>query len=279
MIVVTGATGNVGRPLVQALTSAGETVTAVSRRPSDAQAQAGVRHRQADLTEPESLKPSLDGADALFLLVAGGGEGVSASGILDVAGAAGVRRVVLLSSQGARTRPLSPSHAPLRAFEDDLRHSGLQWTVLRPSGFASNAFLWAESIRARRTLAAPFPGVGLPVIDPADIGEVAAAVLRDAGHAGHTYELTGPSPVSPREQAEAIGQALGTRVRFVEQSRDEARAQLLRFMPEPVVDGTLAILGEPLAAEQRVSPAVEQILGRPARTFARWAQRNVAAFR
>ncbi|WP_328666510.1 NAD(P)H-binding protein [Streptomyces sp. NBC_00322] len=279
MIVVTGATGNVGRPLVQALASAGETVTAVSRRPSDTEPQTGVRHRQADLTEPESLKPALDGADALFLLVAGGGEGVSASGILDVAGAAGVRRVVLLSSQGAGTRPQSPSHAPLRAFEDDLRQSGLQWTVLRPSGFASNAFLWAASVRERRTVAAPFPGVGLPVIDPADIGEVAAAVLREAGHGGHTYELTGPSPLSPREQAEAIGQALGTPVRFVEQSRDEARAQLLRFMPEPVVDGTLAILGEPFAAEQRVSPAVEQILGRPARTFAHWAQRNIAAFR
>ncbi|TQK50558.1 uncharacterized protein YbjT (DUF2867 family) [Streptomyces sp. SLBN-118] len=279
MIVITGATGNVGRPLVQALAAAGEKVTAVSRRPFGEEAQPGVVHRQADLAEPESLRPSLDGADALFLLVAGGGEGVSASGILAVAGAAGVRRVVLLSSQGAGTRPQSPSHAPLRAFEDDVRNSGLEWTVLRPGGFASNAFLWAESVRARRTVAAPFPGVGLPVIDPADIGEVAAAVLREAGHAGHTYELTGPSPVSPREQAEAIGHALGAPVRFIEQSRDEARAQLVRFMPGPVADGTLAILGEPFAAEQRVSPAVEQILGRPARTFAQWVQRNIAAFR
>ncbi|MET7617694.1 NAD(P)H-binding protein [Streptomyces sp. NPDC005408] len=279
MIVVTGATGNVGRPLVQALAAAGEQVTAVSRRLHDAEAPAGVQHRQADLAEPESLKPVLDGADALFLLVAGGGEDVSASGILDAARAGGVGRVVLLSSQGAGTRPESPSHGHLRAFEEEVRHSDLAWTVLRPGGFASNAFLWAESVRSRRTVAAPFAGVGLPVIDPSDIGEVAAAALRDARHAGHTYELTGPSPLTPRERAEAIGDALGTPVRFVEQSRDEARAQLLHFMPEHVVDGTLAILGEPSAAEQRVSPAVEQILGRPARTFAQWALRNTAAFR
>jgi hypothetical protein len=87
-------------------------------------------------------------------------------------------------------------------------------------------------------------------------------VLRDESHAGRTYELTGPAPISPREQAQAIGDALGTTVHFIEQSRDEARAQLLQRMPGPVADSTLAVLSAPLAAEQRVSPAVEQILGR-----------------
>jgi hypothetical protein len=84
--------------------------------------------------------------------------------------------------------------------------------------------------------------------------------------------------ITPREQAAAIAEALGEPVRFVEQTRDEARAQMLRFMPEPVVEGTLAILGAPTPAEQKVSPAVERILGRPPRTFADWAGRNVAAF-
>ncbi|WP_440070976.1 NAD(P)H-binding protein [Streptosporangium sp. OZ121] len=277
MIVVTGSTGNVGRVLVRALAEAGERVTAVSRRPSDM--PEGVTHHRADLADPQSLRPALDGADALFLLVAGAGEHLNPRGILDVARAAGVRRVVLQSSQAAGTRPESGSHAPLRALEDAVRRSGLEWTVLRPGGFDSNAFAWAETIRSRRTAAAPFGDVGLPVVDPADIAEVAAVVLRKGEHAGHTYELTGPAPITPRLRARAIGDALGTPVRFVEQSREEAREQMLRFMPEPVVDGTLAILGEPSAAERRVSPDVERILGRAPRAFAEWARRNVGAFR
>ncbi|WP_326558779.1 NAD(P)H-binding protein [Micromonospora sp. NBC_01796] len=279
MIVVAGATGNVGRPLVAALSAAGEQVTAVSRGTADPATPPGVRHRAADLAEPETLRPVLDGADALYLLVSGAGAHLDPYKILDVAKAGGVRRVVLQSSQAAGTRPASVSHAPLLRIEDALRQSGLDWTILRPGGFDSNAFAWADGIRDRRTVAAPFGDVGLPTIDPVDIAEVAAVVLRDRGHTGRTYELTGPAPVSSRERARAIGDALGTPVRFVEQSRDEARAQMLRFMPEPVVDGTLAILGEPTPAEQQVSPAVEQVLARKPRTFADWAARNIDAFR
>jgi uncharacterized protein YbjT (DUF2867 family) len=155
----------------------------------------------------------------------------------------------------------------------------MDWTILRPGGFNSNTFAWAPMIRAQRTVAAPFGDVRLPSIDPADIADVAAGALRGGSHVGRTYELTGPAPTSPRERARAIGDALGQPVRFIEQSREEARAQMLHFMPEPVVDGTLAILGEPSAAEQRVSPDVELVLGRPPRSFADWAARNVAAFR
>lgn len=173
MIVVTGATGNVGRPLVQALATAGEQVTAIARRPSGVDAPAGVRHRQADLANPERLKPILDGADALFLLAAGD----NPRGVLEVAKAGGVRRVVLLSSQGARTRPQRYRHP--RAFEDAVGQSGLDWAILRPGGFASNALLWAQLVRSQRTVAAPFPDIGLPTIDPADIAEVAAVALRD----------------------------------------------------------------------------------------------------
>ncbi|WP_351229847.1 hypothetical protein [Streptomyces sp. NPDC002133] len=83
----------------------------------------------------------------------------------------------------------------------------------------------------------------------------------------------------PREQAHAIGDVLGTPLRFTELARAEARSAMLRFMPEPVVDGTLSILGEPTAAERRGSPDAERVLGRPTRTFAEWAVRNAAAFR
>ena len=274
MIVVTGATGNVGRPLVQALAAAGEKVTAVSRRPGS-DAPDGVVHLQADLLRPKSLEVALDGADALFLLTSA--EWHVADGdltaVLDVVWATGVRRVVLLSSQGVGTGR-HPSD-----LEDAVTGSGFAWTLLRPGGFASNDLWWAEPVRARRTVFTPFPDVPLPIIDPADIADVAAAVLLGDGHVGRTYELTGPAPISPRERVAAIGAALGEEVRLVEQSRAEARSQMLAFMPERGADATLDILGNATPDEQRVSPDVERVLGRPPRAYAEWVGRNVAAFR
>ncbi|KUO19682.1 NAD(P)H-binding protein [Streptomyces dysideae] len=276
MIVVTGATGNVGRPLVRSLVAAGERVTAVSRRISAGDVPPGTaRHHQADLTEPERLKPALDGAEALFLLTSG--DYVAAGGdlteALDVVRASGVRRVVLLSSQGVGTGD-HPSQ-----LEDTVRESGLDWTMLRPGGFHSNTLHWADLIRTRREAAAPFGDVALPTIDPADIAEVASVALREPGHTGEVYELTGPAPVSPRQQVAASQAALGEPVRFVEQTRATARAQMLHFMPEPVVESTLDMLGTPSAALRRVSPDVERLLGRPPHTFADWAARNFEAFK
>jgi len=282
MIVVTGATGNVGRPLVQALAAAGERVTAVSRGVSDEKtAPDGVRYRQADLTDPESLRHLLDGADALFLHDGGASaHRLSPPDILDIAKAGGVGRVVLLSSIAVATRPQSASHGGMmRAIEDAARQSGLSWTILRPGFFNSNAYAWVETVRDQRTVAAPFGDVGLPTIDPADIAEVAAAALRQDGHAGQTYALTGPARTTPRQRAEAVADALGEPVRFIEQTREEARAQMLRFMPEPVVETTLDAIGEPTPAELRISADVERVLGRAPGTFAGWVERNIAAFR
>lgn len=287
MIVVTGATGNVGRPLVRALAAAGERVTAVSRSvtaadiPEAVQGIQNVRPVQADLADPGSLGPAFEGADALFFHDTGAGAHLlDPQAVLGAAKAAGVRRVVLLSSIGVASRAESESHGGTGlALDRAVRESGMEWTALRAGGFASNAYAWAESVRTRRTVAAPFAGIGLPVIDPADIAEVAAVALREDGHAGQVHELTGPALTTPRHQAEALGEALGEPVRFVELSREEARGHMLAFMPEPVVETTLAILGVPNAAELRISPAVEQLLGRPPRTFQDWAVRNVAAFR
>ncbi|MFF1920345.1 NAD(P)H-binding protein [Streptomyces sp. NPDC058221] len=273
MIVVTGATGNVGRVLVRTLIDAQVPVTAVARHITDADVPPGARAVAADLAEPAGLKGAFDGADALFLLVAG----ENPDGILETARAAGIRRVVLLSSQGVETRPDAYRHPGL--FEAAVRESGLDWTVLRSGGMATNAFAWAESIRTGREAAAPFGDVALPFVDPCDVAEVAATVLRGTAHLGATYTLTGPVPTTPRERAAAIGAALGEPVRFTEQTREEAHALMARFMPLPVVEGTLAILGEPTGAEQRVSPDVERVLGRAPGTFGVWAERNAAAFR
>ncbi|ARF53471.1 NAD(P)H-binding protein [Streptomyces gilvosporeus] len=275
MIVVTGATGNVGRPLMAALVAAGEQVTAVSRRIPTTQLPTGVRHHQADLTEPKNLKPVLDGAKTLFLLTSGDfmAAGGNLSDVIDVIRAGGVQRIVLLSSQGVSTGEHSSE------LEDAVTQSGLEWTILRSGGFHSNTLQWADAIREHRTVTAPFGDVALPTIDPADIAQVAAAVLRDASHAGNVYELTGPVAISPREQTAAIADALGEPVRFVEQTRSEAKAAMMQFMPEPLVESTLDVLGAPSAGLRRVSPDVEMLLGRPPLTFAQWATRNIPAFR
>ena len=279
MIVVTGATGNVGRTLVRLLSEADEKVTAVARRITDADVPEGVRTVAADLNDPESIRPALEGADSVVLLLAPSGHD-GMGDLLRTVQELSPRRIVLLSSQSAATRPESVGHGMLaREVEDQVRNLGLDWTILRPGGFASNALAWAEPVRAERTVIAPFGDVGLPIIDPDDIAEVAATVLREPGHEGRIYELTGPEPVSPRQVGAAIGDALGEPVGFVEQSRDQARAQMLTFMPEPVADGTLAILGDPTEREQQISPDVERVLGRPPHTFATWAQRNAARFR
>ncbi|WP_328681773.1 SDR family oxidoreductase [Streptomyces sp. NBC_00343] len=273
MIVVTGATGNVGRTLVRILTEDQVPVTAVARHIDEAQVPPGVRAVAADLAEPDGLRGAFEGVEALFLLVAG----ERPYDILDVAESAGVRKVVLLSSQGAGTRPEAYAHP--RRFEAAVRESGLDCTILRSGGLDSNAFAWAESIRTRRTAKAPFGDVGLPFVDPDDVAAVAATTLLTHAHTGATYTLTGPAPTTPRARAAAIATALGEPVTFVEQTRAEARELMERFMPLPVVEGTLALLGAPTGEEQRVSPDVERVLGRAPGAFAGWAERNVVAFR
>ncbi|MFF7974219.1 NAD(P)H-binding protein [Streptomyces sp. NPDC007905] len=273
MIVVTGGTGNVGRALVAELAGEGEAVTAVARHITPADVPPGVRAVAADLGRPTGLAPALEGAAALFLLVAGD----DPEGILKQAAAAGVTKVVLLSSQGVGTRPHGYAHAA--RFEAALTGSGPAFTVLRSGGMASNALAWAEPVRQHRVAAAPFADVALPFVDPDDVAAVAAAVLCQDGHDGITYTLTGPEATTPRQRAAAIAHALAEPVTFLEQSREEARAQMARFMPTAVVEATLAILGEPTAEEQAVTEDVRRVLGRPATPFAVWAKRNAPAFR
>jgi uncharacterized protein YbjT (DUF2867 family) len=280
MIVVTGATGNVGQALLPLLAETGDDVVALSRRPRLDGLPVGVRHAHADIGDSASLPPVLAGADAFFLLLGGdlNGRGEDPRALVDTVLGAGVKRIVMVSSQLVETRPDAASHARLRAFETAIRASGADFTILRPSGFASNAFAWAEQVRTSRTVFAPFADVALPVVDPADIAAVAAVALREPGHAGASYVLTGPEVISPRQRAATIAAALGVDIAFVELTRDQAREQLAAFMPEEVIDGTLDVLGLPQPRERLVSPDVRRVLGRPANTFEAWVRRNLPAF-
>jgi uncharacterized protein YbjT (DUF2867 family) len=283
MIVITGATGNVGRPLTASLVSAGHAVTAVARGTSASlPGGPGIVPVAADLTDSAavpSLAAAMAGAEALFLLVPGSGADVDAAALLETAATACVRRVVLLSSQAVGSRPGAAAYAPLAAIEAAVTRSGLEWTILRAGGLATNAFAWAPSVRARQTVFAPYGDVALPAIDPLDIAEVAAEALTGDGHLGQTYVLAGQETTTPRQRTQIIATATGQRLAFIEVSHEEARGQMLRLMPAPVADATLAILGHPTPEEAQGSPDAEKVLGRPGRSFADWAQRNAAAFR
>jgi uncharacterized protein YbjT (DUF2867 family) len=283
MIVVTGATGNVGRPLTAALRAAGHTVTAVARgRSAGLPGGPEVIPVTADLTAPGAagaLTPALAGAEALFLLVPGSGAAVDAPALLDAAAGAGLRRVVLLSSQGVGSRPGAAGFAPMAAIESAVTGSGLDWTILRSGGLAANALNWAPAVRAEGAVLAPYGDVALPAVDPLDLADAAAAALTGGEHAGRTYVLTGPEATTPRERTRLIGAAIGRELAFRELSPADARRQLLGFAPAPVADVTLAILGQPTEEEATPGPDTEKVLGRPGRPFAEWARRNAAAFR
>ncbi|MEC3953412.1 NAD(P)H-binding protein [Nocardia sp. CDC153] len=281
MIVVTGATGNVGGALVRELAAAGEKVVAVSRGEKPVDLPAGVEHRRADIGDLDGLAEAAAGARALFLLITGPQlvAGPAPEQVLETVAAAGVRRAVFLSSQGAVTRPDSGGYARTLEFEKALADSELEWTVLRPGGFFTNTFAWIEPVRAQGMIPAPFGDVGLPQVDPGDIAAVAAATLTEPGHDHRIYTVTGPEAVTPRQQAAALEAALGEPIRFVELTREQARVNMLRFMPESVADHTLDILGTPTAEEQQVSADIERVLGRPATSYAQWAARVAPAFR
>jgi uncharacterized protein YbjT (DUF2867 family) len=199
--------------------------------------------------------------------------------VLRVAGEAGVRRVVLLSALAAQTRADGAIGRGHVEAEQAVRESGLDWTVLRPGQFASNALRWAGQIREQGVVRAPFATVGLPAIDPADIAAVAKVALTEGGHGGQTYTLTGPEQVTPPNQVRAIGAALGRELAFVEITAEQAREQMSRHTPSEIVDAALALVGSPTPEELRVLPTVEEITGQPARSFEQWARENVAAFR
>ena len=288
MFAVIGATGNVGSALGRELAEAARNARTRHALGRGGALRAGgptrcdtprVRLGDPDLAQPESLRRPLRGARAVFLMVAGSGAGLDARAIVETVVASGAQRLVLLSSIGTRSRPSASSHEPLRIFENEVQRSGLAWTILQPGGFDSNTLAWAPSVRTQRAVAAPFADVALPLVDPDDIASVAAAALRDPRHAGAVYELTGPVGISPREQAQALSEAIGAPLSFTELTRGQAAEAWRAFMPAEVVETTLDALGSPNALERRISSDVERVLGRPARSFAAWATRNAGMFR
>ncbi|MEU1780794.1 NAD(P)H-binding protein [Streptomyces abikoensis] len=277
MILVTGATGNVGSALLKELRACGAgPLRGLTRDAARAVFPEGVEAVEGDFADTASLKPALDGVRSLFLVSRLGSD----ADILEAARQAGVEHVVLVSSITVQTHPhLGPAGENL-AVERLLKDSGMAWTILRPTQFASNSLMWAASIREHETVRAPYADTGLPTIHPADIASVARVALTEPGHHGRTYALTGPEPVTARQQAEAIAAVLGREVPFAEISRQEAHARMAAVFGDEAADAVLDVMGGDVNDEiLTVRDTVSQVTGSPARPFRQWAAENAAAFR
>ena len=277
VILVTGATGNIGSALLKELRACGAgPLRALSRNAAQAAFPEGVEAVEGDFAEPASLKRALDGVRSLFLVSRVGSD----ADILEAARQAGVEHVVLVSSITVQTHPHLGPAAENSAVERLLHDSGMAWTILRPTQFASNARMWAESVRQHETVRAPYADTALPTIHPADIAAVARVALTEPGHRGRTYALTGPEPVSARQQVEAIAAALGREVPFAEISHQEAHAYMAAMFGAEAADAVLDVTGGDVNDELlMVRDTVSQITGTPARPFQQWASENAAAFR
>ena len=280
-VLVTGATGRVGRMVVDLLVDAGLPVRALTRRPEEAALPAGVEVVTGDLTVPESLDAALRGVDAVFLVWTV--PPATAPAVVERI-ATYARRVVFLSAPHRTPHPFFQQPNPMAGLYAEIERliagSGLESTIIRPGMFASNALLWwAPAIRGDGVVRWPYGAAETAPVDDRDVAAFAARTLYQDGHAGGDYVLTGPESLSQTEQVRIIGDVLGRRIQFVELSPDEFRRATEGSWPRPAVDMLLAAWGATTGRPALVTSTVSDVLGSPARSFRQWATDHADAFR
>lgn len=271
-ILVTGATGNVGRHVVDQLLRAEQRVRVLTRNPKAANLPDGVEVVTGDLGAPHTLLPAFNDVTAMHLITFDGDGGAplqTGPEIVELATSAGVRRVTVL---------WSGEEGPV---EQAVEGSELEWTLLQPTvEYMSNMLVWAESIRADGLVQEPFGDRLDAAIDEADIGAVAATALLENGHAGRSYTLTGPEVLTVPDKVRAIGAAIGRDLKFVELSENQTRERMRKSgSAEDVIDFVIGWYASPPEAAYTILPTVEEIIGRPARTIAQWAAEHAEIFR
>ena len=276
MFLVSGATGNVGGELVRALVSAGEQVRALTRADSSPAWPPGVEVVTGDLNQPGSLSAGLRGVQGVFLLSGY----ADMPGLLSEIAGAGVDHVVLLSSGAVAGGDTANAIVRYnRGSEEAVRGSGVPWTILRPSGFHANALQWVPQLRAGDVVREAFADVPIAAIDPLDIAAAAALALTVTGHDGATYRLTGPEPIFPADRVRVLAGILGRELQFVPLTDAEAREQMSASMPPEYVSAFLSFFADGTYNDSVVHPTVQQLTGRPPRSFEQWANAHANAFR
>jgi uncharacterized protein YbjT (DUF2867 family) len=279
-VLVTGATGHVGRIVVEQLVSAGVVVRAMTRRPDQAHFPPAVETVAGDLTDPAALAPVLAGVDRMYLFP----EPRTARDVVDLARRAGVGRVVVLSSAAVTSGLDTSFHLPVEQAVEELSP---EWTHVRPGEFMLNKlFLWGPGIRAEGVVYEPYPEAAWWPVHERDVADVAVAALLQHGHEGKAYDLSGPELLTRREQVAAIATATGRDVRLEvvtpEHARERYRRQggfaaanadfLLGFTDYSGNPREPTSVSYPTVTTAGPRPTARRVTGNPARTFAQWAQ-------
>jgi uncharacterized protein YbjT (DUF2867 family) len=281
MLLVTGATGHIGRALVHELDATGAEFRTLVRDPARAEDfPARAERVVGDLGQPATLTPAFDGVDRVFLLVPGIGIDHTAHAVA-AAEAAGVRHIVYLSSYSVLGSPVPAMGRWHHEREQLIRAAGIPTTFLRPCGFMTNAYDWLPTIREGGYVLDPTgPGRAAP-IDPADIAAVAALALTRDGHRGHEYLLTGGETFTVAEQVRILATAIG---RDLDIRAAATPAEALRFrypngapqaLADALIEGLTLIRADTVGLR---TDTVRQLLGRAPGTFADWCARNAGAF-
>jgi uncharacterized protein YbjT (DUF2867 family) len=262
-----GATGNVGSQVVAALRERGAPVRAVSRR--ERSWPDGVEGFVGDPNVEHGLDEAVDGVDAVFMMSGYAAE----AGLLEALGTA---HVVLLSASSAALGGGGNAMAAMHLdSERAVSAAGSSWTFLRPCSLQSNVLRWRDQLAEGDVVRAPFADVPPAMIDPADIGAVAALALTTPGHEGQTYRLSGPAALTPADQVALLGEVLGRELVLSPMTDDEAREQ----MGSPYGDAAVEIFRGHPELETEVQHTIERLLGRRPGSLADWLVRNVERFR
>ncbi|MEK4439058.1 NAD(P)H-binding protein [Paenibacillus sp. FSL K6-2862] len=262
-ILVTGATGTVGRHVVAQLVQKGEQVRAVSRNPAKANLPEGVKVVAGDLNEPDTLQTALEGVRGLFLIISS--DEVNATlrtqpKVIELAKQSGVQRVTVL---------VSYEEGPV---EEALKNSGMEWTLVKPGEFMANILVdWRDSIRSEGVVREAFGDAPSARVHEGDIAAVAVAALTENGHHGQSYILTGPESLSRREAIQIISEGIGKDVQLDELTEEQARQNWRnQGYEEGDIDFFVLMGKNPPEIGHTVVSTVEQVTGRPARTLAEW---------
>jgi uncharacterized protein YbjT (DUF2867 family) len=280
-VLVTGATGRVGRVVVELLIDAGVPVRALTHRSAAAATlPANVDAVTGDLSVPESLDAALRGVSTVFLVWTA--PPTTAPAVVERL-AAHAQRVVFLSSPHQTPHPFFQQPNPMAVLHADIERliaaTGLESTIIRPGMFASNAlFWWASAIRADGVVRWPYGAAETAPVYDRDVAAVAALTLYQGGHAGGDYVLTGSESLSQAEQVSIIGDVLGRRIKFEELSPDEFRRETEASWPRPVVDMLLAAWGATIGRPAFITSTVFDVLGSAPRSFRQWVADHASAF-
>lgn len=270
-ILVTGATGNVGREVITELRRRGATIVAAVYNEQDAQrAPADVATVPFDFARPETFAPALRGVDRLFFMRPPQISDVARylHPAIDAAREAGVRRVVFLSLLGVNPR------VPHYEVEQKIIASGLPYTFLRPSFYMQNLdTFYRDDIRLRDEIFVPAGSAKTSFIDARDIGAVAGLVLTEAGHEGKAYELTGSEALDYYEVADIFTQAQGRTITYKRPTPAEyaARQQALGVADEFVDVMRMLYWTVRLGIGKKVTPELGELLGRAPLAMAQYA--------